>query len=97
MKYDNLILISEVCKHYRLDRSFFDVLDQNDLLEPVYYENDYFIEIEYLPRLEKIIRFQQDLNVNPEGIAVIFELLERVDRLQYENRRLKDRLDIFDT
>lgn len=97
MKYDNLILISEVCKHYRLERSFFDVLDQNDLLEPVYYENDYFIEIEYLPRLEKIIRFQQDLNVNPAGIAVIFELLEKVDRLQYENQRLRNRLDIFDS
>lgn len=97
MKYDNLILISEVCKHYRLDRSFFDVLDQNDLLEPVYYENEYFIEIEYLPRLEKIIRFQQDLNVNLEGIAVIFELLDKVDLLQNENRRLRNRLDIFDT
>ncbi|MCB0688535.1 MAG: chaperone modulator CbpM [Saprospiraceae bacterium] len=96
MKYENLILVSEVCKHYHLERSFFDTLDQNDLLEFVYYENEFFIEMEYLPRLEKIIRFQQDLDINPEGIAVIFQLLDKVENLQHENRRLRTKLDIFD-
>ena len=96
MKYENLILISEICTHYRLDQSFFEHLDQHDLLERVYYEDKYYIEVEYLARLEKIIRIKNDLNLNLEGISVIFELLDKIDRLQQENIRLQNRIQFFD-
>jgi hypothetical protein len=96
MKYENLILISEICTHYRVEQSFFELLDQHDLLERIYYEDKYYIEVEYLARFEKIIRFKNDLNINLEGISVIFELLEKIDRLQEENIRLQNRLQIFE-
>ena len=49
MKYDQLILISEVCEHYRLEHSFFELLDQHGLLERIYWEDNYYLEIEHLP------------------------------------------------
>ena len=96
MKYDQLILISEICQHYRLEHSFFELLDQHGLLEKIYWEDDYYLKIDHLPQLEKIIRFQNDLNVNLEGVGVILELLERIENLQTENRRLKNRMHFFD-
>jgi hypothetical protein len=96
MKYDKLILVSEVCEHYRLEYSFFELLDQHGLLERIYWEDNYYLEIEHLPQLEKIMRFQNDLNVNLEGVGVIMELLQRIENLQTENRRLKNRMHFFD-
>jgi DNA-binding transcriptional MerR regulator len=96
MKYENLILISEVCRHYHLDPSFFELLDEHGLLDMIYQEPEYYLEMDHLPRLEKIIRFQSDLNINLEGVGVIMELLERIERLQEENQRLRNRLGLFD-
>lgn len=96
MKYENLILVSEVCNHYQLESTFIEQLDHHGLIERVYYQNDYYVDLDILPRVEKIIRFQNDLDINLEGVGVIFELLERIENLQQENRKLQNRLDIFD-
>ncbi|MCB0669986.1 MAG: chaperone modulator CbpM [Saprospiraceae bacterium] len=96
MKYENLILVSEVCNHYQLETTFIEQLDHHGLIERVYYQNDYYVDLDILPRVEKIIRFQNDLDINLEGVGVIFELLERIENLQQENRKLQNRLDIFD-
>lgn len=43
-----------------------------------------------LPRLEAIVRLRRDLGVNLPGVAVILDLLERLDGLQRELERLRD-------
>lgn len=96
MKYENLILISEVCQYYHLETSFFEQLDHHGLVERISYQNEYYVDPDMLPRIEKIIRFQNDLEINLEGVGVIFDLLEKIDRLEREKRRLQNRLDLFD-
>lgn len=96
MKYEELVLISEVCNYYHLEGSFFEQLDHHGLVERIYYQNDYYLDPDVLPRIEMIIRFQNDLQVNLEGVGAIFELLEKIEQLQGENRRLKNRLNLYD-
>jgi hypothetical protein len=42
-------------------------------------------------RVGKLARLQRDLGVNPEGAAVIIELLERIDTLENQLRHLERR------
>jgi hypothetical protein len=42
-------------------------------------------------RVGKLARLQRDLGVNPEGAAVIIELLERIDALENQLRHWEGR------
>lgn len=42
-------------------------------------------------RVGRFVRLQRDLGVNFEGAAVIIELLDRIDALEYELRSIRRR------
>jgi hypothetical protein len=42
-------------------------------------------------RVGKLARLERDLGVNPEGAAVIIELLDRIDALENQLRHLESR------
>ena len=48
-----------------------------------------FIKPDELPKLEQIVRFNRDLEINLEGIEVIFNLLERVEKATRRNKKFK--------
>ena len=62
------------------------------LIEIQTVEKTRFIPEEKVADLEKMIRIHQDLEVNPEGIDVIFNLLQRVDDLKSELAATKNTL-----
>lgn len=91
-----LISIREVCTHHHLDDSFFRSLEESAIVDFVMVETERYIQIEELPKIEKIIRLHDDLGVNMEGIEVIKHLLDRTEQLQQTIRELRNRLSLYE-
>jgi hypothetical protein len=96
-RIDNLIAVNEFCVHHNIEISFINLLQQNGLIEISTIESKYFVEKEQLPQLEKFVRFYYDLDINLEGIETITYLLQRIEILQNEIIKLKNRLHFYDT
>jgi chaperone modulatory protein CbpM len=96
MSRENLILISQLCTEYQIERALFDELHEFGIIELHVVEETSFIHEDKIETLEKIIRIQQDLNINLEGIDVILNLLQKIDGLQNELTEVKNRLRIYE-
>lgn len=93
---DDLIAVNEFCVHHNIEISFINLLQQKGLIEISTIESKYFVEKEQLPQLEKFVRFYYDLDINLEGIETITYLLQRIEILQNEIIKLKNRLRFFE-
>ena len=90
------ISIHKICESYQIPTSFFNELQEFDLI-PVYTKNEEpMIDVAVLPQVEKILRLHFDLHVNMEGIDVIINLLQQIENLQTENNYLKQRLRLYE-
>ncbi|WP_190811035.1 chaperone modulator CbpM [Flagellimonas sp. S3867] len=96
MKESIHISIIEFCKYNYIKKSFVQDLADNHLIKLLYIEKQPHIHCEELPKLEKMVRLHQDLNVNLEGIDVIQQLLQKMSQLQDEVLMLRRKLDRFD-
>ena len=96
MNTEHLIPIATLCKHYKVETSFFKGLDEHGLIEITTVEASNCIHEDYLPNLEKMIRFHQDLHLNFEGIDTVFNLLARLENLQSELQSVRSRLGIYE-
>ncbi|HLW30278.1 MAG TPA: chaperone modulator CbpM [Brumimicrobium sp.] len=92
----DLILIKTLCVHYKVEISFFKELDNIGLIEIEFLDNDEFIHEEKIGDLEKMIRIHQELNVNIEGIDVVFNLLQKEIQLREEMQELRNRLKFYE-
>ena len=92
---DDLIAVNEFCVNHNIEISFLNLLQQNGLIEISTVESKYFVEKEQLPQLEKFVRFYYDLDINLEGIETITYLLQRIEMLQNEITKLKNRLSFY--
>ena len=96
MKESIYISITEFCKHHYIKKSFVQELADIQLIKLLFIEKEPHIHHEELPKLEKMVRLHQDLNVNLEGIDVIQRLLQKMSKLQDEVSMLQRKLDRFD-
>jgi hypothetical protein len=96
-RIDDFIAVNEFCVHHNIEISFINLLEQNGLIRLSVIESKYFVEKEQLPQLEKFVRFYYDLDINLEGIETINYLLQRIEILQNEITKLKNRLIFYDT
>lgn len=94
---DELIAVNEFCVNHNIEISFLNLLQQNGLIEISTIESKYFVEKEQLPQLEKFVRFYYELDINLEGIETITYLLQRIENLQNEIIKLKNRLRFYDS
>ncbi len=92
----NLIAITTLCSTYEIEFSFIDALHKTGLIQIVIIEQDHFIHQDQIRDLEKMIRLHQELNVNIEGIDVVFNLLEKEKELREELIALKNRLRLYE-
>ena len=92
MEAKNLILIDTLCVHYQIDVSFIDSLGSLDLIDIQTVGQRRYLSEEGITDLEKMIRIHQELEVNPEGIDVILNLLEKIQTLENELASTKVRL-----
>lgn len=92
----NLIAITTICSTYEIEYSFIDALHKTGLIQIVIIEQDHFIHLDQIGDLEKMIRLHHELNVNIEGIDVVFNLLEKEKELREELIALKNRLRLYE-
>lgn len=90
------ILVKTVCIQYQIEPAFLEELHGIGLLRIETIAQGKCIHTEALNDLEKILRLHQELDVNIEGIDVIFNLLKKVDTLQTELSTLKNRLHFYE-
>ena len=93
----HLIPAHQFCTQHNIELSFIGVLHDNGLIEVTTVEQTTFIPEECLPELEKIIRLHNELDINVEGIEAIIHLLHRVESLQQEIKKMKNRLSIYES
>jgi molybdopterin converting factor small subunit len=96
MKTENLVLLEELCSHYSVEQTFVLNLNEIGLIRIVVVEDHRYIHHDTVRDLEKMIRMHQELEVNPAGIDVVFNLLQKIDELNEELSSAKEKLSLFE-
>jgi len=96
MEKKNYILIETLCIQYKVEISFIKELNDVGLIEIEQLETNEFIHEEKIGDLEKMIRLHHELNVNIEGIDVVFNLLQKEIQLKEKIKELENRLDFYE-
>ncbi|WP_282070859.1 chaperone modulator CbpM [Polaribacter atrinae] len=96
METQNLISIQQFCKHYSIPTAFIDELKEYELIEVIVANDDHYIKITQITEVEKMIRLHYDLNINLEGVDVIYNLLNQVDSLKKEITDLQNKLKFYE-
>ena len=79
----------ELVKIYNIEISFFNSLEESGLLRTDTENEVKYLHYEELPVFERLANWHYDLEVNLPGLEIIHHLLEKLEMLKNENRRLK--------
>ncbi|MBS1662705.1 MAG: MerR family transcriptional regulator [Bacteroidetes bacterium] len=96
MSSEAFIPAGEFCAFHHVELSFVQTLHNAGLIELTVRDGVFFLSEEQLSTLEKFTRWHYDLEINTEGIEALSHLLERMDLLLEENRRLRNKLQRFE-
>lgn len=97
MESNNLILIEQFCSNCDVEYSFINSLNEHGLIEIIILDDKKYISNMHLKDLERAILFHYELNINLEGIEVIYNLLKQINDLQKELILTKNKLNIFNS
>jgi hypothetical protein len=93
MEVENLISLVQFCEHHSIDKDFILSLDDHDIIKVITVNGNSYIHIDAVEKTEKIIRLHIDLSINIEGIDVIIRLLEKIEILENELKKIKGELE----
>jgi hypothetical protein len=96
MQNEDIVRASEFCVHHNIELSFIYNLKEHDLIETIVVDEQLFLPVSALGRLEKIVRLHFELDINLEGIESISHLLERVTEMQDHITLLTNRLKAYE-
>ncbi|MEO2063365.1 MAG: chaperone modulator CbpM [Christiangramia sp.] len=96
MKREDLIPAEEICVRYKVERKFVRSLFDSGIIEVITIEKTEYIPQDSLTNFEKMIRLSRDLEINLEGLEAIHHLLGQIEKLQKDNRRLRNRLGLYE-
>jgi hypothetical protein len=96
MKTDNWILLQTISSHYQIELSFFNHLKDLGLIEIEVMDQSPFVNENQMYNLERMIRLHHELDVNPEGIDVVFNLLQKIEHLQKDLISTQNRLRLYE-
>lgn len=96
MSTENFIPLYKLCTHYKVEISFFNNLNDIGLIEIQNIEETLYVHKDSIYDIEKILRMHQDLDVNIEGIDVVLNLLQKIEALQSELLRVRNRLLLYE-
>ena len=96
MQPEDMIVLDEFCTSHQLEISFVRVLEEHGLIEIIIINESLYIPPNELPKLEHIVRLHQELNINPEGIDAVNNLLQRIENMQMEITALRNRLNFYE-
>ena len=96
MQNEDIIRASEFCMHQNIELSFIYSLKEYGLIETVIMDEQLFLPVSELGRLEKIIRLHFELEINLAGIESITHLLKRITEMQEHITLLTNRLKLYE-
>jgi hypothetical protein len=96
MNTTELILLETLCSQYSVEMSFFTNLGDVGLIEIKTIKESHYIHLDQMTDIEKMIRMHRELDVNIEGIDVVWNLLKKVEALQNELIALMNRLQLYE-
>ncbi|MDR2206881.1 MAG: chaperone modulator CbpM [Flavobacteriaceae bacterium] len=91
----NKISREELAQLYNIEIRFFDDLEEYGLLHTEIENNTKYLLYEELPLFEKFANWHYDLDINLQGLEVIHQMLQKMDFLLAENRKLMHRFSAF--
>lgn len=92
----HIISTETLCFHYNIEISFLDALNRMGLIHVEIIEQKEFLHKDQIGDLERIIRLHNELDINLEGIDIVFNLLEKERALRNELNTLKNRLRLYE-
>ncbi|MGV9011128.1 MAG: chaperone modulator CbpM [Flavobacteriales bacterium] len=92
MDNEELVPVDVFCTTYHVETTLIDTFVESGLVEITVQRQERYIAYAQLGQVEKLVRMHEDLGINVEGIEAIENLLERVEQLQMEMTRLRNRL-----
>lgn len=96
MAANNLVAIETLCTHYKVETTFVQALEHYGIINIVVVNESSYVQKNQLKEIEKATRLHHELEINLEGVDVIFNLLQKVDEIQAELDLIKNRLRIFE-
>jgi len=96
MNRKDFISTQVLCTQYELEISFVDELNKMGLIQIEIIEQNQYLHQDQIGDLEKIIRLHNELNVNLEGIDIVFNLLQKELEMRNELNLLKNRLRLYE-
>ncbi|TWO32906.1 hypothetical protein E1J38_008580 [Seonamhaeicola sediminis] len=96
MKEQDLISVQLLCRRYNVPNSFIIKLQEYQLIEVIVRQDDFFINVKQIKKIEKLMRLHYDLDINLEGVDAIYNLLQQVEDLQEEIKFLKNKLNRYE-
>lgn len=96
MAISDLIPADDFCGYHQLEQTFIQSLQEEGLVHITVINQKTFIPAKELPQLEKMVHLYRDLDINISGLASVAHLLQKVEYLQHELWRLKNRLDLYE-
>jgi len=97
MAMENLIAASTFCSQHNIEVSFIYSLQDYGLIETTATDEDVFLQADQLQEVERLMRLHYDLNINLEGVDAVTQLLKRLEKMQEEITRLKNRLRLYES
>jgi hypothetical protein len=95
MNSKTFISIKTFCTAHQVEESFVRILHEYDVLAIQEQDKQQVVPVEELPTLEKMVRLNKELDINPEGLQAIHRLLQQIQGLQEEVDSLKRKLDLL--
>lgn len=80
---------------YQVEETFLDALHSSGLIEVVVEEEDRYIEYDYLQEIEQFVRWYYELEINIEGIEALHHMLQQVQQLQEDVKKLRGELKFY--
>ena len=96
MQPEDMIVLDEFCTSHQLEISFVRVLEEHGLIEITVVNETRYIAPNELSKLEQIVRLHRELNINPEGIDAVNNLLQHIESMQNEITALRNRLNFYE-
>jgi len=96
METRDVISIQTLCKRYNVPVSFINTLQEFEFIELIVENNNRFLKTAHIKDVEKIMRLHYDLDINLEGVDVIYNLLKQVHTLKKEITELNNRLRLYE-
>ncbi len=96
MQTEDLIAATDFCTHHRVEYSFINSLSENGLITITTVQENRYIPLSELHKLEQLVRLHTDLDINLEGLEAINHLLQRIEGMQNQITILKNKLRMFE-